>query len=109
MSQDPPRERRRTDRRVGGRAEAGRDLVPVTLVETVEDGDPASPAPGSVPDPAQPDPAFAAQMMGQSDQKRGLKGGQPVLEAARAAYLETEHSGGRDRRPPIGRKTRTEI
>ncbi|WP_292091588.1 hypothetical protein [Brevundimonas sp.] len=105
MSQDPPRERRRTDRRVAGRAEVGRDLVPVTLVETVEAGDPASPA----PDPAQPDPAFAAQMMGQSDQKRGLKGGQPVLEAARTAYLETEHSGERDRRPPIGQKSRTEI
>lgn len=105
MSQDPPRERRRTDRRAGGRAEAGRDLVPVTLVETIGDSDPASPAPG----PAQPEPAFATQMMGQSDQKRGLKGGQPVLEAARTAYLEAEHSGPRDRRPPIGRKTHTEI
>lgn len=104
MSQDPPRERRKTDRRVGGRAEAGRDLVPVTLAEAVDSAS-ASPA----ADPAQPDPAFAAQVMGQPGQKRGLKGGQPVLTAARAAYLETEHSGQHDRRPPVGRKTRTEI
>lgn len=49
-----------------------------------------------------PDQAFAAQMLGQGGQRRGLKGGQPVLDAARAAYLETEWRGPDDRRLPAG-------
>jgi hypothetical protein len=53
--------------------------------------------------------AFAAQLLGQDGRKRGLRGGQPVIEAARSAYLETEYSGPNDRRPPKGRLTRTEI
>jgi hypothetical protein len=48
------------------------------------------------------DPAYVAQLYGQSGQKRGLRGGAPVLEAARAAYLEAEYSGENDRRPPRG-------
>lgn len=43
-----------------------------------------------------------AQLLGQEGAKRGLKGGAPVLEAAREAYLEAEWSGGADRRLPIG-------
>ena len=53
--------------------------------------------------------AFAAHLYGQSGQKRGLRGGKPVLDAARAAYLETEYSGPDDRRPPKGLLKKTEI
>jgi hypothetical protein len=73
-----------------------------------------APEPG--PDSAVPPPpradsyaAFAAHLYGQSGQKRGLRGGQPVLDAARSAYLETEYSGPADRRPPKGVLKKTEI
>lgn len=45
---------------------------------------------------------FDAQVLGQTGQKRGLKGGQPVLEAARTAYLDAEWRGADDRRLPPG-------
>ncbi|HEY3887812.1 MAG TPA: hypothetical protein VGL73_04505 [Caulobacteraceae bacterium] len=60
------------------------------------------------PPPAGP-AAFAAQVMGQGGQKRGLRGGPETLDHARAAYLETEWSGPADRRPPPGRIAKTEI
>jgi len=53
--------------------------------------------------------AFAAHLMGQSGQKRGLRGGQEVLDAARSTYLGTEYSGPADRRPRAGLIKRTEI
>ena len=53
--------------------------------------------------------AFDAQVIGQEGAKRGLKGGAPVLDAARAAYLEAEYSGGADRRPPAGLIMRSKI
>jgi hypothetical protein len=52
--------------------------------------------------------AFAAQLLGQPGQKRGLKGGPETLEKARTAYLEAEYSGPGDRRIPTGRITETE-
>jgi hypothetical protein len=52
--------------------------------------------------------AFAAQLLGQPGAKRGLKGGAPVLEGARSAYLETEFLG-RDRRLPAGVIAKREI
>jgi hypothetical protein len=52
---------------------------------------------------------FAAQLMGQSGQKRGLRGGQEVLDAARSTYLGTEYSGPADRRPKAGLIKKTEI
>ena len=52
---------------------------------------------------------FTAQVYGQIGQKRGLRGGQPVFDQARAAYLETEYSGPDDRRPPKGLIKKTEI
>lgn len=69
------------------------------------------------PPPAQAPPrsrraalaAFAAQLMGQGGQKRGLRGGRETLEKARSAYLETEWSGPADRRLRTGKITRTEI
>jgi len=48
------------------------------------------------------DHGFEAQVLGQAGQRRGLKGGQPVLDAARAAYLEAEWRGVDDRRLPVG-------
>ncbi|CAN5551146.1 hypothetical protein BH10PSE4_BH10PSE4_19130 [soil metagenome] len=53
--------------------------------------------------------AFAAHVMGQSGQKRGLRGGQEVLDAARSTYLGTEYSGQADRRLPAGLIKKTEI
>jgi hypothetical protein len=53
--------------------------------------------------------AFAAQILGQGGQKRGLRGGPETLDHARATYLETEWSGPADRRPSPGQITKTEI
>ena len=53
--------------------------------------------------------AFAAHLMGQSGQKRGLRGGQEVLDAARSTYLGTEYSGPADRRPKAGLIKKTNI
>ncbi len=52
---------------------------------------------------------FTAQLMGQTGQKRGLRGGPETLDKARGAYLGAEWSGVADRRPPAGRITKTEI
>lgn len=52
---------------------------------------------------------FAAQLYGQPGVKRGLKGGQEVLDKARATYLGAEYSGPNDRRPAKGQVTKTEI
>ena len=53
--------------------------------------------------------AFAAHLIGQPGQKRGLRGGQEVLDAARSTYLGTEYSGEADRRPKAGLIKKTEI
>ncbi len=53
--------------------------------------------------------AYAAQIMGQGGQKRGLRGGRETLDRARSTYLETEWSGPSDRRIAVGRITKTEI
>lgn len=67
--------------------------------------------PNPTPTAAEPhaEAAFTAQVLGQTGQKRGLKGGQPVLEEARSAYLGAAYSGSRDRRPAPGRVTKTDI
>ncbi|ALL15168.1 hypothetical protein [Caulobacter henricii] len=52
---------------------------------------------------------FAAHLMGQSGQKRGLRGGQEVLDSARSTYLGTEYSGEADRRPATGLLKKTQI
>ena len=100
-------DRRAAERRAGSTSRA---LVPVGLA--AEDAEPpARPAPHPAPLPPSDGSAaiFAAQMMGQTGQRRGLKGGQPVLDAARSAYLETEHSGANERRPKPGRAEDTDI
>lgn len=90
-------ERRSDDRRAPAPVKGGLP-VPVSA---------ARPEPRGEPDPGAA--VFAAQLMGQTGQKRGLKGGPPVLEAARSTYLETEWRGPGDRRVRAGRITKTEI
>jgi hypothetical protein len=49
-----------------------------------------------------PSAEFTAQMEGQAHPRRGLKGGEATLRAARAAYLNTQWMGADDRRLPTG-------
>src|SRR4051812_39402829 len=42
--------------------------------------------------------AFAAQLLGQEGQKRGLRAGQELFDAAKSSYVRTEWSGAKDRR-----------
>jgi hypothetical protein len=103
-----PVQRRAADRRAAERraASASRALVPIELPAGTAEP-PARPAPTSLADAGAA--AFAAQMMGQSGQRRGLKGGPPVLDAARSAYLGAEHSGASERRPRSGKATDTDV
>lgn len=96
-------DRRRGEERREGEAPPVRALVPAD-----EPPVPAPEPPAAAPSPAQPS-AFTAQMIGQAGVRKGLKGGPPVLDAARGAYLETEYSGPRDRRPRPGKAGRTDI
>ena len=101
-------ERREADRRAAERraASTSRDLVPVEFpAEPAEP--PARPAPTPPADGGAA--VFAAQMLGQSGQRRGLKGGPPVLGAARSAYLGAEHSGAAERRPKPGKASDTDV
>jgi hypothetical protein len=92
-------ERRSAERRTGPAKAAGSNLpVPISAARA----EPASAAPTG-------DAAFAAQLIGQGGIKRGLKGGQPVLDEARSAYLEAEFSGPDDRRKSAGKVTRKNI
>lgn len=67
------------------------------------------PAPPPQPSRRQGFAAFAAQILGQPGQKRGLRGGQEVLDNARSTYLGTEYSGEADRRPKTGLLKKTNI
>jgi hypothetical protein len=53
--------------------------------------------------------AFAAQLMGQDGQKRGLRAGPEVIGAAKTSYNRTEWSGAKDRRAPTGARAKTRI
>ncbi|MFK4059068.1 hypothetical protein [Brevundimonas sp. NPDC046655] len=98
-------DRRGRDRRAAAEAATtSRAVVPAG--ERVDHA--ASPAKPAV-SPSAPPALFAAQVIGQTGQKRGLKGGPPVLDAARSTYLGAEYSGKRDRRPRVGRARQTEI
>lgn len=104
------------DRRAGDRRTAQRRARPgdEPAEETASPKDeadaadaPARPAPTP---PADASPAaFAAQMIGQSGQRRGLRGGPPVLGAARNTYLGAEYSGPAERRPKPGKATDTDV
>ena len=67
-------------------------------------------APGAASDPVlSGQAAFATQVLGQTGRKRGLKGGPPVLDEAKSAYLEAEWSGPNDRRAQPGQITKTKV
>ncbi len=109
-------DRREGERRARERRKAAASVVSDTPASPSDspDADAApdmkSPARAAVHPAVEPGAAaFVAQQMGQAGQKRGLRGGAPVLDAARSAYLETEYSGAAERRPRAGRTTRTEI
>lgn len=101
-------ERREADRRSAERraASTSRDLVPIDFAAEAADA-PARPAPAPASD--SPAAAFAAQVIGQSGQRRGLKGGPPVLDAARSTYLGNAYSGAAERRPKPGKATDTDV
>lgn len=106
----------RIDRREGERRERERrarlplrDLVPVDAPEP-QTGTADRPARAAVQPAAEPGAAaFVAQQMGQGGQRRGLRGGPPVLDAARTAYLGAEYSGAAERRPAAGKTTKADI
>ncbi|MBX9614300.1 MAG: hypothetical protein K2X25_01775 [Caulobacteraceae bacterium] len=102
------RDRREAQRRDSERRarSTSRALVPVGEVVD-EMPDPATSAASGAP--LDPGAMFAAHMMGQTGQRKGLKGGPPVLDAARASYLGTEYSGEKDRRPGAGLIRKTEL
>ncbi len=95
-----------TDRRARERRAAER-RKPTESTALMIIAEPVAPAPEAAETVAEA--AFTAQVLGQSGQKRGLKGGPPVLEQARSAYLGAAYSGPSDRRPPPGRVTKTKI
>lgn len=99
-------ERRAAERRAAAATSTSRDLVPTDFPVDPAQA-PARPAPTPPSDSSAA--VFAAQLMGQTGQRRGLKGGPPVLGAARAAYLGTEHSGAAERRPKPGEREDTDI
>ncbi len=104
---------RREDRRSAERRAAERRTVAEGRALTVTDfePEPAEPPARPAPTPASDASAaaFAAQMIGQTGQRRGIKGGPPVLDAARSAYLGTEHSGAAERRPQPGKAKNTDV
>lgn len=93
--------RRQTDQ-VHASAPQEHPNLPVLAPQTL----PGQPAPSV----AAGGPAiFTAHVIGEGEQKRGLRGGPPTLNAARSAYTQTEYSGRADRRARKGGLTRTEI
>jgi hypothetical protein len=75
--------------------------LPVSIEQTVRSS-PRAPA-------GQGGATFAAQLLGQDGQKRGLKGGPTVIDTARVSYNRIEYSGAHDRRARKGRVTKTDI
>lgn len=99
-------ERRLRERR-RARALTTTEPAPEDPTEAQAD-DHAAPSAKPAVSPPLPPAVFAAQVIGQAGQKRGLKGGAPVLDTARSTYLGREYSGLHDRRPPPGGARKTE-
>jgi hypothetical protein len=68
-----------------------------------------APPPEQPSQPYQPPTNLDAHLIAQNNRVRGLRGGQKVLDAARSAYLGAEYSGPNDRRPQIGKITKTDV
>ncbi|KRB50632.1 MAG: hypothetical protein V4514_12775 [Pseudomonadota bacterium] len=95
-------------RRVGRRRAADGAQSPETEDRSV----PAIYEPAPTPAIAQPAgvaAVFAAQVLGQDGQKRGLRGGRETLDTARTVYNQTEYSGAADRRAPKGGTAKTDV
>jgi hypothetical protein len=92
---DPDTDRRKTQRRRTDRCTGERRGAKLPVAAPPAGGEAGS--------------AFAAQLMGQEGVKRGLRGGPPVLEQARSAYLEAEWMGQSDRRRRPGRSAKTDV
>lgn len=103
-----PVRRRETDRRAAERraGSTSRALVPTDFAAEPA-APPARPAPTPPADASAA--AFAAQVIGQTGQRRGLKGGPPVLDRARSTYLGANYSGAAERRPKPGKATDTDV
>lgn len=99
-------ERRGQQRRAADAAKAKAEADALLPAHT---GAPVIDHPQPAPSPLDSASVYAAQLLGQSGQKRGLRGGKPVLDEARAAYLGAEYSGEHDRRPPKGLLKKTDI
>jgi hypothetical protein len=94
-------ERRAQERRTGDRrapADGFEARLPVVI-----------PQPPPSPNVAGHGSMFTAHVFGQRGQKNGLKGGAPVLNEARTAYLDAEWSGPDDRRGVLGRITKRDV
>jgi hypothetical protein len=69
-------------------------------------------SPRTIPQPSAasaPEAAFAAQLIGQDGQRRGLRAGPTIIDTAKASYNKVEWSGANDRRARAGRITKTDI
>lgn len=97
-----PQPARKARRAKGQGAEAaGSTNLPVPIEAA------AAPAP---PEPAAESPAvFAAQLLGQGGEKRGLRAGPSMIETATSSYNRAEWSGSKDRRARAGKHAKTEI
>lgn len=98
-----------------GRAKHAKADAPDPSDASVDAAERLLPVPVDPPPPTQrltaaarAEAAFAAQLLGQDGQKRGLRGGPAVLDAAKSTYSRTEWSGAADRRSPKGRGGKTE-
>lgn len=98
---DARRPRRRASDNVAQDAPSEDRGLPVAA-EPVRAAEPPPPRPAA-------EAVYAAQLLGQKEVRRGLRGGPEVLDAAQAAYLGAEYSGQLDRRPRKGIMRRTEI
>ncbi|HEX2561592.1 hypothetical protein [Phenylobacterium sp.] len=80
------------------------------LVERGETTEAAQTLPVPVSKAPVPKPAIGVevQLIGEGE-RRGLRGGEPVLKAAKTAYVRTEWSGSADRRTPKGSLTKKEV
>jgi len=112
------------DRRIAERRQAGEPAEDRPADAAAAEGQPdfklsecraLVPVVSPAPDSPDTDPrrggfaGFAAQILGQGGQKRGLRGGPETLNRARSSYLGAEWSGPADRRPSPGRITKTDI
>lgn len=91
----------RSERRAVRRNERSQEETTLPVV--------AEAAPPPAPEPADGPAAFKAQLLGQDGQKRGLRGGPAVLDAAKSTYNRIEWSGPADRRARKGGAAKTEI